>query len=306
LKTKLYINRVFLSAVFLLGSAVLFVPISSSKDGDFLPFVISFTLSLLFYFLWSFLADKFYALKSDGLSFKIFLPFIVAFCLVASTVTIKSFTSYVWEDILIENTKISIAVVFAIVLIFTVLKSEKALSKFSVTAFVFCFLSIIILFLVSVDNFSNKNINSLFGGNVYDWIKNGLCYFLRVFICPFVFAFYSRFAFNEKNNKSDFLGFFLGFVMLALCYLNSALIFSIPYAAKMKFSYPLSISVVSVGNLFTRMDGFAYFIIFFSCLLKSTLSIITIKLILRKANVKKVNLFSAFFVLVSAFLGYIL
>jgi len=304
-KSKININRVSLSAMFLLGSAVLFIPISHAKEGDLVPFVVSFAVSLGFYFLWSFLADRFYKTSKENIYGKVAAPVIIGVCLAAEIITTRNFVSYIFNDVLVENTKISVLSVFASIVFFVVLKGEKPLSKFSVLALVFCFLSIIVLFFASVDNFSSGNVKSLFAGNTEDFLINSGRYFVRVFLCPLVFAFYSRRSFNEENKKSDFLGFFIGFLMLSLCYLNAGLIFSLPYAARLDFAYPLSISVVSVGNLFTRMDGFAYFIIFFSCLIKTAVSGITIGQIIKSFGIKHSKLITAFCVLAGASIGYI-
>jgi len=305
MKSTLNINRICLSSMFLLGSAVLFIPTSSSKKGDFFGFFIAFSLSIVLYFLWSFLADKYYNLNNK-IAIYIFSFFVFSFCSLAVCITVKNFISYMWGEVFPESSKFLILSVFTAILIFISLKSELSLTKFSVLAFVFCFLSIVILFFVSFDNFSPVFAKGLLSGKIKDVLKSASGYFTRVFLCPFVFAVFSRFASWKNNKRPDFIGFLLGFLMLCLCYLNSALIFSVSYAAELKFAYPLSISVVSVGNLFARMDGFAYFIIFFSCILKSAVAIMAVKLILIKSGVKKARALTILFAIFSCLIGYII
>ena len=54
---------------------------------------------------------------------------------------------------------------------------------------------------------------------------------------------------------------------------GAAIVFGSDFAGKLKYPYASAISTVTLGNLFTRMDGFAYLIFFASVIVKITVCI---------------------------------
>ena len=82
---------------------------------------------------------------------------------------------------------------------------------------------------------------------------------------------------NGFSKKTAVSGAVLGNLTLAFCILNSLLLFGNKFAGRLDYPYAFAISTVTFGNLFCRLDGFAYFIYFASCLIKITLSVSIIK-----------------------------
>ncbi|MBO4468047.1 MAG: hypothetical protein J5766_01970, partial [Clostridia bacterium] len=95
------------------------------------------------------------------------------------------------------------------------------------------------------------------------------------------------FYFKKPSLKTEIVGISVGMALLCVCFLSGILTFSPTVAAEMKDAYSKSISVISVGELFTRMEGVAYFIFFFSALIKTVVAAFSVKAILFTMGIKK-------------------
>ena len=66
-------------------------------------------------------------------------------------------------------------------------------------------------------------------------------------------------------------------MLLGITILNSVLLFGIEFSGVLDYPYSSAGSTVTFGNLFTRMDGFLYFVYLASCIVKCAVGIFVIK-----------------------------
>lgn len=291
--------------MFLFGNIALLVPYSNAKKGEYTSFFIAFALSTVLYFLYVFLLEK---LKSSNNKVFIFTfgIFIIFICICVSLLTANHFIDYVSADILIKSRKFFSLAGFGVVYLFMISKEKNTLLKFSGLTFAFTVVSLLVLTMLSIENFNGNNINALFIGDIKNIAIRSGKYLYKAFLFSFVFAVFSVFCFDEKSKKADIIGFLIGFIMLTVCFVSATLTFSLSEASEMTHAYPISISVILVGKLFTRMDGMAYFIFFFSALIKASVCGLSIKEILKKMNVKDPKKMTNLLVCFSLLASYII
>lgn len=296
-------HRISLACLFLFGNISLFVPYNNAKNGEFSSLLIALTIGILFYFVWYFFADKIYTAESGKLLSNIFCGTAIVVCLLANAITVNNFINYISYDVLIKSLRISVVVAFLGICLYVISKTNEQIAKLSLLAFFFIISVIIILFAISFKNFEPVGLKELFCGKV---VKRSGFYLYKAFWFPIVYALFSRFAYVDKNIKNDILGNVIGGVLIIVCFISAVLTFSLPFASKIDFAYPTSISVVNIGELYTRMDGYAYFIFFFSALVKSSVCGLTVKMLLKKMNVEKPYWITAILISSSFAISYLL
>ena len=129
-------------------------------------------------------------------------------------------------------------------------------------------LLLIILFLFSIPQFDNdKIILTSFPdvGDVWEQIVTYLRYTLSGLL---ILPFFELVFVGKEEKKPLFGGYIAGVAFLVVCLLNSLLIFGNELSSRLDFPYSEAISTVTAGNIFTRMDGFSYYVFFSSCLIK--------------------------------------
>ena len=278
-----------LSAILLFGNAGLMIPFAGAKNGEFTAMSIAFLLSVLIYGL-CFRFLKLYSHRRINKVFSYFAAFLlIVFCAYICTETARHLIDFISTDVLIKNRKIYCALAFLCVCIYSLFKGPSATAKFSGPVFAFVAVFIAVLFAIAFENFELNRLSPLFLGKATDIATRTFKYWAVFFVSPIVFAVFSVFYFKKPSLKTETLGLFFGFVMLSLCFLSAALTFSLPEAAATERAYSMSISVVSVGKLFTRMEGIAYFIFFFSAVIKVAVCGFSIKALLLSMNVKQKN-----------------
>lgn len=295
-------HKICLSSLFIFGNVALFIPYKNAKSGELSAILLALFVSISLYFFWYFIAGKIKEIKKGVLSKGVCIA-LIFIPLLANTITAKNIENYISDDVLMKNLKISIVLVFALVSVYLVVKTNTALAKLSLLSFVFVLFVMIGLIVVSYKNFEFLGAKELFLGKIF---KRSFFYLYKAFWFPMVYAFYSRFAFEEKSIKNDIIGLFVGSIMIIICFLSAVFTFSLEFASTMEFSYPQSISVVNIGELYTRMDGFAYFIFFLSALIKTAICGQTVKMLLQKCEVKNIKKMTIFLLGGSFAISYIL
>ena len=299
-------GKLCLAALFVFGESALYIPYTNAGNGVLVSLVIAALSGTLLYFFWYFSASRFFELKKKSISLYVYCLVLSGAAVFVSGLTAFGFIKYLSKEILIKSPRFFLVLILAALVFFAVKCGEKALSKFSVLTFVFCVLCIIIMFAVSSRNFNKEYLSDAVKGSLGDIFGQGLTVFVKVFLDTAVFAAFSRFAFSGKGLKYDVWGIVIGSILIALCLINGVLTFSLKTATELKFAYSYSIGVISVGNLFTRMDGFTYFVFFFSCLVKTAICGITLKLMLNKMGVKRAGATAGFITFGAILLTYLI
>lgn len=251
-----------LSFLFVLGNAVIITPFANSNKFAFLGFMIAMLISFAVYFICLLIPIN----KLTVIPIILFCFFIVA----DAFITLIRFISY---DLRIKNSLIILPVL--VILLFIGLKRTSVLLKLSLLLLPFCVGIILLFFLSTAKDFNLRNIF------IYEIpptasLLSQIYPFIKVSVLPMgVLALFVK---GENARVSvGFCGLGLGFCALAICILNSVLLFGIEFAGGLKYPYSLAGSTVTFGNLFTRMDGLLYFLYMASVLIKCGVGIMVIK-----------------------------
>lgn len=169
-----------------------------------------------------------------------------------------------------ESPNFAVAVLFILVVAVLSLKPNSVLMKLSLF-FAACFVvAVPILILLTVKDFSVAGLNI---GGAED-IKNGICASVQSIALPALLI--PPYILIENKNApeaSGTYGLLCGLTTTALCVLDSLLLFGTGLSEKLAFPFATAVSTVTVGTLFTRMDGPVYCLFFMSAVIKSVLCI---------------------------------
>ncbi len=255
---------VALSVLFILGNAVITAPQKNANQYNFLGFLVSGVIAIAVYFVCYFLPfNKIVAVLSSLLAL---------FCIGRAGIT---FIRFIHIDLLPDTKPFLIVLPFIAVLIFIAFQNPQILLKFSLTSFVPSLAVILFFFFATAKDFNAKNIfiRELPDLNVF---FGQLLPYLEGVVLPT--ALLTIFAKLSNMKKSTALcGFCLGYILLGITILNSVLLFGIEFSGRLDFPYASAGSTVTFGNLFTRMDGFLYFVYLVSCIVKCAVGIFVIK-----------------------------
>lgn len=161
------------------------------------------------------------------------------------------------EQIPNTNTIFLITVLIFITVIF-VLQKEHAIYKYCLFAF-FVVSAIILICLISgIKNFDYRNFKFAF----FDLplFKRNILYFLPTIVLPI-------FSYSEtKKTNPAVLGVTAGFV--CLCLMSVQAMLTLGCTNNAKTPYLNTISAITLGSLFTRLDGLVWFLFFVGAMVK--------------------------------------
>jgi len=278
-KTNYSLHIAFLTAVFTLSNAIITLPFNSADDKTFLGFILAFFISLAAnIFIVSFLNKR-------DFSNKIFFKFLYcALILLVLFEVLRSFALFVKfasEIILPSVSAFIIGAVFLLCVIYTFLKHNSVILKFSLFSFLIVAILIIIFFILSSKEYRAENIFLLSFPDISELVSQIYYCLIGIFLpLPIVFL-WQKGEIGEVNKKASIIGFCLGGIFLAFPLLNTLLLFGAEVSGELSFPYASAISTVTVGYLFSRMDGFSYFIYFACVLVKLTVLLGTIKTLIK-------------------------
>lgn len=257
-----------LAALFALGESVIGLPYSVSGKYSFLGFAAALAVSF------AVLGASFFILKSEtALSFKAYSALLFSAAAVYSFynagAAFKEFLAFVDEILLPDTPRFFIALIFIAVCTFLTLRKNSVLLKLSVIFFLFSAVGIILFFLLSVKDFSIRwfHLNRFPGLSAV--LSETAPMALRVSLPFALIPFAEEYFIPNKGKKYAFGGVLSGLILLALCFADCILLFGPQLSARCAFPLASAVSTVTVGPLFTRMDGLVYCIYFASALIKT-------------------------------------
>ncbi len=262
-----------LTAIFILGDAVIILPY---KAGEYsvLGYLLAVSVSLLL-FLVAIPLARLLTGNENSIFLKcvsvIIAVLLAVYSLYNAGLCFKRYIGFA-DKILLPNTqKIFMVILFVAVTAFLAGRSKEVILKLSLVFIVIAALAIMLFFLLSFKDFRLDNIKIYSLPSFKELIKAAKPYFLTVSLPAVLIPFYTFIFANKRKIIAPFWGLSLGLILLAFCVLDSLLLFGTSLAARL--SYPLSaaVSTVTVGPLFTRMDGVVYCLIFLTSLIKTTL-----------------------------------
>ena len=160
------------------------------------------------------------------------------------------------------------AVLLGVVVVF-VLSGASAIYKYCLLVAIIGALMIAICFVGGIKNFDFSNLKEIFLKPDFN-IKD----FLRFFSSLAVIPFFISLKLKRIPAKPIFWGTSTGFLVLILCLFQCVL--TLNYSSDTTYPYLRAVGVISSGSLFTRLDGFIYFLFFITSLIKITVCIKTV------------------------------
>lgn len=220
-------------------------------------------------------------LKSGKKNKAIYLATDLLLCVVAIYVAITTFLDYVnclSVEQMPQNSKFLLAfVLFATLAIFS-LSKEESIYKYCLFTFAIIISIIAVCFISGVGGYNYKNIDQ----NCFKTLflpKQ----FVKSLLSAMILTLFSYE--NTRQYKTTVYGIVVGIVCLFLVTLQTVLTFGAN--CKAVFPYLKAISTISLGSLFTRVDGAVWFIFFVCAVIKITVCVKTVFIIAKKQQTKK-------------------
>ncbi|MBQ4119160.1 MAG: GerAB/ArcD/ProY family transporter [Clostridia bacterium] len=194
--------------------------------------------------------------------------------------TFISFVRFISNNLLPSTPRLFILLPFGLLLVYLSFKKANTLFKFSLICGFLSVAVVVFFFLSTFKDFNFKNIfiyklpslNTLFSQSIF--------YFKSLVIPSIALGVFAR---HEKIKKGVLLGgLSLGLLCLAVTILNSVLLFGIKFSGQLSYPYSAAGSTVTFGNLFTRLDGFLYFVYSATCITKCAVGIFIIIVIVSR------------------------
>ncbi len=272
------------------GGFLIGLPLSSDDGSDILALVISVILSFGLIALLYKPLGAVYSAKPSNLSQAVCLAavYVISLALLAgiAVFSLIEFSQYAKEIML---PSVQIGVVFLITALLAFYITTKGITAFGKTALIFAVLTLvlgIVVFLFSIPKMSVKYLIP----TGFPSLKNALYTSVLFYLKSFGQTLFPMFIIGGKQRdiKSSFIGNALGGVLVAFGLLNTVLIFGGGFASTLDYPYTSAVSTVNLGNIFSRMDGFLYVMIFFCSIIKISFIFYCIKILSDKINELKI------------------
>ncbi len=278
-----------LAALFILGNGVIIFPTSVADEYTFLAYLLCVGLAFLLFFVLTRLISKVYSFRptADTKTYKKALLTILYFVSAAVALyytvdTFYDFSLFVSELALKDFPIIVGFISFLAVAVFMNLCKNSAFYKFAVIAFLFTALVIIFFFLASLKNYRISNIFIFRLPPLKALFAQTKEYFMGLILPVLLFLCFEASVFKDTPKAYTFWGITSGSVLLGLCILNSVLLFGTRFSGALDYPYASAVSTVTIGRLFTRLDGFSYFVYFAAAITRITVCTILIKSLFTK------------------------
>lgn len=181
----------------------------------------------------------------------------------AAVFALREYSRFIFDDVLVRENYFVIKAILTFCVYCLAVSKENVIYKFAFLSAVLISAVFVGLFFTSVKTFDAENIKSALVFSDFS-LKETAVYFSKMFLPSLLAAVFI--CEDQKAIKAGLLGTAWAFLLGAVVLLDCILSFSLPLASKLDYPYIDDISTVTVGSLFTRMDGFAY-IAFFVCYL---------------------------------------
>lgn len=249
--TKNYKPHIFaLSALFTLGNTIITLSGLSVCEAILLPGVLMITLLVS-------TGLKSVAHKNPRVAFLINIMVGVA-ALYGAVTAIFDYALFLKEQ---QSPQIGIwlmTIILAVVVVSFVACKKSAVYKYSLFAFFVVVAIIALCFVSGIKNFDLNNIKGFFNTN----LSNTNVY-LKIMIPMFVLPFFIS---EGTCQKMVFLGVLSGAFVLFAVTLQTLL--TLGEAFDTPFAYLKAVGIISVGSLFTRLDGLVWFVFFVTAIIR--------------------------------------
>ncbi len=272
-----------------LGQAVIYVPYKTADVYSFLGFALAAILGVLFIFLLSFLLPKEESITSKKGVKRNFLNVILVLfafgCILSLYLSLKAFLDFSAQVLLPRAHQFFPFFIIVLTLIFFGRIKAEAILKFCLISALPSLLIILILFILCIPSMKLINISVFSLPPLTDLIKSAFPYFIKVFLTAAPAVIFTKSLSGDIKKGSLLVGAALGALSLGAVFLQSMLILGTGVNS-FDFPYLSSVGTLTFGNLFTRLDGFVYFLFFVCVIIKSAVCIHAAKYLLKLLKAK--------------------
>ncbi|MBR4761249.1 MAG: GerAB/ArcD/ProY family transporter [Clostridia bacterium] len=221
----------------------------------------------------------------NSIAAKVICVLLAALIFVSALLAAREYCFFVYSVVLYRSNIIAVKIIFALCAFCLAVSGEKAVFKFSLISVLAVAVIFAVLFLLSLKTFDFKNLSGAFdlsGLNAADIFN----YFKTMFMPSLAAVTFAVLSLQKPVAGGVIFGAGFGVILCLAVIFDVVLSFGMPLAGKLDYPYISDISTVTVGSLYTRMDGFAYAAFFICYLIKTGVSIKCAAMLLKRVGVK--------------------
>ena len=299
---KLDFHTVCAAAISVLSTAAVTLPAANDKS-PIAAVIFAFLIGLPIYIIFIRLVSKISI--DNGVLKKTVSLLLSVFVLYLCAKSFHTVAEYFSLAVLTKTPVLLILSAFFILVFYAAVCGGDAVKKFTLLGFLAVAVLIIILAVISFKNLELSLVSRpKFSGNFFKTVAK---YIVIIFVFSSEILPFQKKGGNKKEFlKSTVLGIGVGALLLTLVVANSVLVFGENYSGEMAFPYSFAVSTFSLGTLFTRLDGFAYFIIVTLNFLKGALCILSCEYLLSPFKIKQRKTLLFILCLLSLLLSFLL
>ncbi len=306
------VHTLCLSAMFLISIPVMLQPLAGANELTLVSFAVAAVVAVILSIPLSALATRIFSPQKNnaqGLKKAALYVLYIFICIAAFADSVRCggvFIGFVDSVILPHASKFLIAVVLFLSAVMLCRGHGSVVLKFSLFAGFATAAAIVLFFALSWREFRMENISLLSLPRLSPLAKGAAGFLLNVFAPCVLLYIYVGLHLGKQKRRFSVLGVIVGAVMLCAVLVNTMLLFGPELSGELEFPYASAISVITIGELFTRMDGVSYFIYFASTLVRLTVDVSIIRSILKSMGEKREKNVAIFFAAAAAFCGTLL
>lgn len=263
-KQNYRLHFVALSILFVLGNACITLPVKKANQFNFLAFLVVCAVTVAAYYI-------VYYIPINRLTL---LP-VWLLAVYSVSDAFVTFVRFISSNLLPDSPRILIVLPFVGILLYIAFQRVDTLFKFSLMCGIIAVGVIILFFCSTLKDFNLENIYIYELPSALELWGQILPYIKSIFLPVVLLALFAR---MERVKKANVItGIIVGIICFGFCILNAVLLFGIEFSGKLNYPYSSAGSTVTFGYLFTRLDGFLYFLYLATCVTKCAVGIFVIK-----------------------------
>ena len=286
IESKGIFNKHFwgIALLFILGQSICAFPVKIG-DNTLLYYLLSAAAGAVLLTVEGIVAKRFFKIKKNT-PFKKAVCAVVYFRIAIYAITtfadsLLSFKEVLWNLFFSQNKAIGLILFLFAVFYFSKRRQEDIL-KFSLIASVFCAVVIILFAVFLYENYDFTNFKILDTYTFESGIKEVWLILRKIFLPVGLLVFYEHFALFSERKTALFTGYFSGVLLLSSAIICPMLIFGTDFIKLLDFPFNSAVGTLSIGRLFSRLDGIMYAVYFLCCLMKCVLCVFVAKKTLKE------------------------
>ena len=196
------------------------------------------------------------------------------------TTTAIDYIQFLKQEQMSNTSIVLLVAVFGIVISFLGIIKPRAIYKYSLFAFLIVTVILALCLVAGRTNFEYTNLT--------ESIKNTNVSLNKIFALCLPLVALSSFTSNENSRQKPLLfGVMTGVLLLFITMLQSVL----TLGNVSNFPYLKAVSTISVGSLFTRLDGLVWFVFFVTSVIKTVVCVKVIESAFKRVKIKPSDIY---------------